>query len=188
MLREFNSEHFVRLVDKLRIKLNAIFKSELLTNHNKSKGYLASFPDFVKSLMMGSKHPLAGPVDVDLSKPAVTQLWNEVSEAINTVNKVCRPLLEKFGIVEGNGLSPFAVDMHKPEDLLALFTLFCQSPPKRDPCDKGPNADGQVDVDDGNKEVTEDSEDESDAAEGGESEINKIPSNVLAEMIANLEA
>jgi hypothetical protein len=96
--------------------------------------------------------------------------------------------LGKIGIVEGNGLSPFAVDMHKREDLLALFTLFCQSPPKRDPCDKGPNADGQVDVDDGNKEVTEDSEDESDAAEGGESEINEIPSNVLAEMIANLEA
>jgi hypothetical protein len=64
---------------------------------------------------MGSKHPLAGPVDVDLSKPAVTQLWNEVSEVINTVNEVCRPLLEKFGIVEGNGLSPFAVDMHKLE-------------------------------------------------------------------------
>jgi hypothetical protein len=167
MLQEFNSEQFVRLVDMLRIKLNAIFESELLTNCNKSKGYLASFPHFVKSLMMGSKHPLAGPVDVDLSKPAVSQLWNEVSGVINTVNKVCRPLLEKFGIVEGNGLSPFAVDMHKPEDLLAQFTLFSQSPPKHDPCDKGPNADGQVDVDDGDKEVTEDSEDESDAAEGG---------------------
>jgi hypothetical protein len=78
--------------------------------------------------------------------------------------------------------------MHKPEDLLALFTLFCQSPPKHDPCDKGPNADGLVDVDDGDKERTKDSEDESDAAEGGEFEVNKIPSDTLVEMVADLEA
>ncbi len=109
MLQEFNSEQFVWLVNKLRIKLNAIFERELLTNRNKSNWYLASFPDFVKNLMMGSKHPLVGPVDVDLSKTAVTQLWNEVSEVINTVNKVCRPLLEKLGTVEGNGLSPLSL-------------------------------------------------------------------------------
>jgi hypothetical protein len=186
MLREFNTEQFIRLVDKLRICLDAIFESELLTSRNQSKGYLASFPDFVKSLMSGSKHPLAGPFDVDLSKAAVDQLWDKVNEVINTVNRVCRPLLKKFGVEEGNGLSSFAVDMHEPNDLLSLFTLFCQKPPKRDPRDMKQNLVGGVDAD----EDHGDSGDEGGKGEGDStgSDLMEIPSEVLKDMIDELEA
>jgi hypothetical protein len=56
--------------------LDAIFGSNLETVCNKSrcKGYLNTFPGFLNCLIKGTKHPWAGPCEVDLNKPAVHQL------------------------------------------------------------------------------------------------------------------
>jgi hypothetical protein len=61
MCHEFNAEQFIRLVDKLWLKLDAIFGSNLETVCNKSrcKGYLNTFPVFLNCLIKGAKHPLA---------------------------------------------------------------------------------------------------------------------------------
>ncbi len=69
MCREFNVEQFICLVDKLRLKLDAIFGSNLETVCNKSrcKGYLNTFPDFLNCLIKGAKHPLAGQGHVRLT-------------------------------------------------------------------------------------------------------------------------
>jgi hypothetical protein len=100
MWREFNAEQFIRLVDKLRLKLDAIFGSSLETvrNKNRGKGYLNTFPDFLNCLIKGTRHPLAGPceVDLNLAAPAVDQLWGTVSEVINFVNEVARPLMKNW--------------------------------------------------------------------------------------------
>jgi hypothetical protein len=190
MLREFNAEQLIRLIDKLQIKLDAIFQSGLLTVRNKSKGkgYNASFPDFVKCLIEGSKNPMAGTVDVDLRTPAVYQLWASACEVINEVNRVCRPFLEKFGVVEGNGLSPFAVEMKRPEDLLALLTEFCNKPPRRDSRDTVTHADGSVDNVVAEEECNENAGEDGGMEGGDGSETKEIPSDVMAKMIEELES
>jgi hypothetical protein len=76
-----------------------------------------------------------------LNKPAVHQLWGTVSEVISVVNEVAHPLMKKNGIVNGNGLSPFAVKMDRPNDLRKLLVTFCEQQPKRDPQDLGNSAD-----------------------------------------------
>ena len=73
MLREFTVEQLIRLVDKLKLQMDAIFSSDLATSWN-NKGYQQSFSDFVKSLMSAaSKVPPSGPVNVDLMETAVNQ-------------------------------------------------------------------------------------------------------------------
>jgi hypothetical protein len=128
MCRRFNAEQFIRLVDKLRLKLDVIFGSSLKTvcNKNRGKGYLSTFPDFLNCLIKGTRHPSAGPceVDLDLAAPAVDQLWGTVSEVINIINEVARPLMKKFGIEEGNGISPFAVKMDSPTNLRTLLAAL----------------------------------------------------------------
>ncbi len=98
MCREFNAEQFILLVDKLRLKLDAIIGSnlEMVCNKSRCKGYLNTFPDFLNCLIKGAKHPLAGPCEVDLNKLAVHQLWGTVSEVINVVNEVARPFIKKL--------------------------------------------------------------------------------------------
>jgi hypothetical protein len=98
MCHEFNAEQLIHLIDKLQLKLDAIFGSNLETVCNKSrcKRYLNIFPDFLNCLIKGAKHPLAGPCEVNLNKPAVHQLWGTVSEVINVVNEVAHPFMKKM--------------------------------------------------------------------------------------------
>ena len=71
------------------------------------------------------------PIHVNNGKPAVDQLWEEVKGVIEVVTSWMLPFLKVFGVEEGNGLSPFAVTIDKPSDLLALVEQFFK-PPKRD--------------------------------------------------------
>jgi len=133
MLREFNVEQIIRIVDRSNIRLEAIFASNLVTarSHTSFKGYQQTFPEFLKTLKQGSAGATPGPVHVDNDKPAVDQLWDEVKGVIEVVNSWMLPFLKVFGVEEGNGLSPFAVAIEKPSDLLALVEQFFK-PPKRD--------------------------------------------------------
>ncbi len=186
MCCEFNAEQFIHLIDKLRLKLDAIFGSNLETVCNKSrcKGYLNTFPDFLNCLIKGAKHPLAGPSKVDLNKPAVHQQWGTVSEVINVVNKVARPFMEKNAIVNGNGLSPFAVKMDMSNNLRKLLITFHEQRPKCDRQDLGNSADDLLGIGEEDEVVESDDKDDG-AVEIG---VGSIPVDVLNDMIAELNA
>ncbi len=74
--REFNMEQLVRIADKMKIKWDAIFDSDLATSSsNVGKGHLYKTSGFVNSIKAAAeKRPPVGPVDVDLKKPAFNQL------------------------------------------------------------------------------------------------------------------
>ena len=74
----------------------------------------------------------SGPVHVDGNLPAVDQLWDEVHGVIEFTNSFIQQLLELFGVIEGNGLFPFAGAINSPVELLGLLGSFFK-PPK---CDK----------------------------------------------------
>jgi hypothetical protein len=52
--------------------------------------------------------PPGGPVNVDESKEAVDQLWDEIQGVINAMNSWMVPFLKNFGAEEGNGLTSLA--------------------------------------------------------------------------------
>eukprot|EP00957_Ditylum_brightwellii_P062138 4716175-Ditylum_brightwellii.AAC.1 len=79
--QEFNLLQIMGIEEKQRVRMVAIYESGLATCRSKSrmKGYQVSFSEFVESSMdRSSKSKNSGGVDIDLDKPAVTQLWNEV--------------------------------------------------------------------------------------------------------------
>ena len=96
--------------------------------HTEFKGYQQTFPEFVKTLKKGSAGATAGPVNVDDDKPAVDQLWDEVKGVIEVVNSWMLPFLKVFGVEEGNGLSPFAVPIETPNDLITMVEQFFKPP------------------------------------------------------------
>ena len=81
LLREFtmDMEQLIRIVWKHYVKLNAIFKSNLVTARSGSSfsGYAHTFPQFLAALRGGASNDTAGPVTVDLDSDiaAVDQLW-----------------------------------------------------------------------------------------------------------------
>ena len=56
----------------------------------------------------------SGPIDIDLTKPAVDQLWDTVQGILSFGTNLMQPFLDVFGSEVGNGLSPFAVDIETP--------------------------------------------------------------------------
>ena len=87
-------------------------------------------------------------------------MWEEVKGVIEVVNSWMMPFLKLFGVEVGNGLSPFAVDIDTPSDLLALIDQFFK-PPKRDMrgnttlddkiMEVDVEVDGEVSVDEGSR-------------------------------------
>ena len=71
--------------------------------------------DYLLLLKLGGQ--TTGPVKVDLIKPAIEQLWEEMKGIIAVANSCMLPFLQLFGVVEGNGLSPFARHFNTPSDL-----------------------------------------------------------------------
>jgi hypothetical protein len=126
-------EQLIRIVDKSNIRLESIFQSGLVTSRSKTtfKGYQQTFPEFILALQAGSDGVSGGPVEIDLDEPAVDQLWEEVKGVIEVANSWMIPFLGMFGVVEGNGLSPFATSIDSPSDLRSMLNQFFR-PPKRD--------------------------------------------------------
>lgn len=61
------------------------------------------------------KHSTGGPIDVDLSKPAQSISWNTVEGIILFGSRIMLPFLKLFGSEDGNGVSPFAMNIDTPE-------------------------------------------------------------------------
>lgn len=175
LLREFGLEQLIRLVDKIELKSKAIFESNLATSRdNSGKGYTATFGDFVQSLKSANtKTPPCGPVEIDLAEKAVSQLWPHVNTIISEVNEKMIPFLKMFGATDGNGLSPFAVNIDTAEDLLILVEQFFR-PPKRDPRDYGV---GDVD-----------SDNEPDDVSHGEEGLSNEPVDFVASFMKDIAA
>jgi hypothetical protein len=72
------------------------------------------------------------------------------------------PFLKKFGVCVGNGMSPFSVEFSTPEQLLNLMITYFK-PPRRDPRDKEPGSNvdvQQMDDDDADGDDTDNEEEE----------------------------
>ena len=138
--REFNVEQLIRINQKTDIRLGAIFESDLVTTRSNSsfKGYQRTTPEFLESMKSDSSADAAGPVDVDLEKPAVDQLWDEVKGIIDVVNACMVPFLKLFGVEDGNGLSPFATNVATPNDLKKMIEQFFRRT-KQDPRGRSSN-------------------------------------------------
>jgi hypothetical protein len=68
--------------------------------------------------------PNSGPVDVDPAKEVVHQLCDDVKGVIDQGVTLMMPFLQLFGVVEGNGLSPFVTNIEKPSDLQKLVVQY----------------------------------------------------------------
>ena len=113
ILREFNMEQLIRIVQKAIIKNEAMFESNFdAFRSNAMKGYPSGLQNLINNMKRGSS--TSGPIDVDLTKPAVHQLWNTVKGIISFGTRIMQTYLKLFGSEVGNGLSPFAVDIEMP--------------------------------------------------------------------------
>lgn len=131
ILREFTVEQLIYLVNKVNKITKAIYEGGLVPPVN-DKGYQATLEEYVKIVKEAStKMPKGGPIEVDLSSPAVNQLWDSVRRIMNTTSSALRPFLKLLGVVEGNGLTPFASHIETTNQLLKMVKDYFK-PPKRD--------------------------------------------------------
>lgn len=126
-LREFNVEQLIRIVQKSMIKMDCIFESNLEISRSNAglSGYQQTLPSFIKSMSASlDRDDTCGPVDVDMKKEAVHQLWNDVKGVIDQGVSFMVPFLRLFGVVDGNGLSPFATTFGSPSDLQKIVVKY----------------------------------------------------------------
>ena len=73
-------EQLIRIVQKSAIKLGSIFEGDLKTARSKDSfsGYQETTSEFIESLKSASSTDNHGPFDVDLDKPVMKQMWDEV--------------------------------------------------------------------------------------------------------------
>ena len=116
-------EQLIRIVQKAFIKNEAMFESNFdpLRSNSSMKGYPAGLQKFVENMKKGSS--TSGPINVDLTEPAVDQLWSTVKGIISYATRIMKPFLKLFGSEAGNGLSPFAVDIATQGYVLSI--LLC---------------------------------------------------------------
>jgi len=157
--RECNVEQACHLKDNSDIKLDAMFESSLVISRLSSlfKGYLHSFPDYLKSLS-DQKLNISGEVTVDLLNPAVDQLFPEVKQTWDMKVAWMLPFLHLFGKEEGNGLSPFACTFKSPEELVNMVEKYFGRPQSdqrgRDHCsDDGDDVNGKASSNGGDDET-----------------------------------
>jgi hypothetical protein len=131
LLREFTVEQLIYLVNKVNRVTKSIYEGGLSPGVSK-KGYQATFQEYVKIVKeASSRMPKGGPIDVDLSSPAVYQLWDNVRYVMNMASAKMHPFLILSGVVDGNVLTPFAASIDTTEELLEMVKDYFK-PPKRD--------------------------------------------------------
>jgi hypothetical protein len=98
--------------------------------------------------------------------------------------------MKKFGVVEGNILSPFAINLEKSEELLKLLKEFFL-PPKKDLRDqhKGLNTADAVDSDtrdaNGTGNNNNDDDDNDDNSDDNDSNGGEVENNIIVPADAN---
>ncbi len=78
--------------------------------------------------MKKSNYDDAGNVEVNINNPVVCQLWDEVMGLLAFTRSVMVPFLTFFGVVEGRGLSSFAVKINTPQDLQQIIIQYFKTP------------------------------------------------------------
>lgn len=95
------------------------------------KGYQATYQECMKIVKVASSRmPKGGQMEVDLTNPAVYHIWDNVRYIMNVASAKMHPFLKLFGIVDGNGLSPFAANIETTNLLIMVKKFF--KPPKHD--------------------------------------------------------
>ena len=115
ILREFNMEKLIWIVQKRIINLQSIFENGLVTCKINSvfKGCQLSLFNFIESAQASNKSgETCGPVHVDLEDPAADQLWDEFHGVMKAPIDWMVPFLKLFEVEEGNGLSPFSTEIN----------------------------------------------------------------------------
>ena len=96
ILCEFNMEQLIRIVQKAIVKIDAMFESNFdAFRSNTMKGYPSGLQEFIKNMQNGSSS--SGPIDIDLTKPAVDQLWDTVQGILSFGTNLMQPFLNVFG-------------------------------------------------------------------------------------------
>lgn len=129
-LQEFTVEQLIYLINKVNQVTKALYEGGLSSGVS-GKGYQATFEEYIRIVREAfSKMPKAGPIEVDLLSPAVNQLWDNVRRIMNMASSKMHPFLKLFGVVEGSGLTPFAVDIETTDEPLQMVKDYFR-PPKR---------------------------------------------------------
>ena len=82
-------------------------------------GYQKTFSDLInRSQASGGVQESSGPLHVYLNQLDVGQFWDEVSVLLQAAMVWMVPFLNLFGVEEGNGLSPFDVNIDTPGGLV----------------------------------------------------------------------
>ena len=85
--------------------------------------------------------------------PSVSQIWSELCKIIRATNAAMLYFLKLFGVVEGNGVSPFVRTFESTNSLITSINR-CFMPPASDPCD-GSNEGGEDEQPDSDEEGEE---------------------------------
>ncbi len=123
ILWEFNMEQLICIVQKSLIRLGAIFESDLVASRSMGfKEYQGLFPDYLAALRVKkSNYDDDGKVEININNPVVGQLWDEVMGLLAFIRSAMFPFIKVFGVVEGHGLSPFAVKINTLQDLRQII-------------------------------------------------------------------
>ncbi len=114
-------------IQKSMIKLDCIFASSILISRSNAGlcGYQETMPGLIKSMSATqAREECCGPVDVDPAKEGIHQLWDDVKGVIDQGVTLMMPFLQLFGVIEGNGMSPFVTNIKKPLDLQKLVVQY----------------------------------------------------------------
>jgi hypothetical protein len=118
-------EQLIWIVQKAIIKNEAMFESNFdALRSNSMKGYPAGLQKIIENMKKGSS--MSGPIEVDLKKPAVDQLWNTVNGILSFGTIIMKLFLKLFGYEVGNGLSPFAVNIETPGYVCIKSDQVCE--------------------------------------------------------------
>ena len=98
-------EQLICIVQISAMQLDAIFHGGLVINRSQTtfKGYQQSFVDYIASThAINGRTEACGPINVDLSKAAIDQLWEEVKAVMECARLRMMPFLRLFGVEAGN--------------------------------------------------------------------------------------
>jgi hypothetical protein len=123
ILYEFNMEQVIHIVQKAIIKNNVMFESNFDEfGSNTMKDYPSGLQGFIKNTQNGPGS--SGPIDIDLTKPAVDQLWDTVQGIVPFGTDIMWLFLKVFGSEVGNGLSSFATDTETPDFVKEMHMIL----------------------------------------------------------------
>jgi hypothetical protein len=87
--------------------------------------YQETMSGFIKSMSTTrAREEHCGPVNVGPAKVVAHQLWDDVKGVIDQGVTLMMPFLQLFGVVEGNGKSPFVTNIKQPSNLQKLVVKY----------------------------------------------------------------